>query len=99
MAKSADRKTVIKKSVEIKERGRNIQTLRKGAQLQRAAICRALINQPDIIFGVEPTGALISKVDNKIMEMLRDLNETGTTSLLVTQKFQQKQSGILYMKE
>lgn len=41
-----------------------------GGQSQRVAICRALINQPDILFGDEPTGALNSKAAGEIMEIL-----------------------------
>lgn len=48
------------------------------------AICRALINQPDILFGDEPTGALNSKAAGEIMEILGEINRSGTTILLVT---------------
>ncbi len=55
-----------------------------GGQLQRAAICRALINQPDILFGDEPTGALNSKSAAEIMDILAGINQAGTTILLAT---------------
>ncbi|WP_054941217.1 ABC transporter ATP-binding protein [Paenibacillus ihuae] len=55
-----------------------------GGQLQRAAICRALINQPDILFGDEPTGALNSKSAAEIMDILAEINQAGTTILLAT---------------
>lgn len=55
-----------------------------GGQSQRVAICRALINQPDILFGDEPTGALNSKAAGEIMEILGEINRSGTTILLVT---------------
>lgn len=55
-----------------------------GGQLQRAAICRALINQPEILFGDEPTGALNSKTSSEVMDILTEINQTGTTILLVT---------------
>ena len=55
-----------------------------GGQLQRAAICRALINNPDIIFGDEPTGSLNSSASNEIMDIINEINATGTTIMLVT---------------
>lgn len=59
-------------------------TQASGGQLQRAAICRALINQPEILFGDEPTGALNSKTSSEVMDILTEINQTGTTILLVT---------------
>lgn len=55
-----------------------------GGQLQRAAVCRALINQPMILFGDEPTGALNSSATNEVMDILNDINNEGTTIILVT---------------
>lgn len=55
-----------------------------GGQLQRAAICRALINNPDIIFGDEPTGSLNSLASNEIMDIINEINATGTTIMVVT---------------
>lgn len=55
-----------------------------GGQLQRAAICRALINQPEILFGDEPTGALNSGATKEIMDIINKINVDGTTVILVT---------------
>jgi putative ABC transport system ATP-binding protein len=55
-----------------------------GGQLQRAAICRALINHPDIIFADEPTGALNSGATKEIMDIINEVNVEGTTVMLVT---------------
>jgi putative ABC transport system ATP-binding protein len=55
-----------------------------GGQLQRVGICRALINEPDIIFGDEPTGALDSASAAGIMDLLKDIHASGTTVMLVT---------------
>ena len=55
-----------------------------GGQMQRTAICRALINEPDIIFGDEPTGALNSKLTNEVMDLLSKINSSGVTILLAT---------------
>lgn len=55
-----------------------------GGQLQRAGICRALMGQPKVIFGDEPTGALNSKAAQEILNILLKINEEGTTIIVVT---------------
>ena len=55
-----------------------------GGQLQRACLCRALINHPKVIFADEPTGALNSKASGEVMDRLLDANRMGTTILMVT---------------
>jgi len=59
-------------------------TQASGGQLQRVGICRALINNPDILFGDEPTGALNSKAAGEIMDLLAEINKSGTTIMLVS---------------
>jgi putative ABC transport system ATP-binding protein len=70
-----------------------------GGQLQRVAICRALINNPTIIFGDEPTGALNSKAANEVMDILTDINHLETTIMLVTHdvKVAAKTERVLFM--
>jgi len=56
-----------------------------GGQRQRAAICRALINEPQIIVADEPTGNLDSKNSSELMKILKDMNEKdGVTIVMVT---------------
>ena len=55
-----------------------------GGQRLRVGICRALINNPDILFGDDPTGALNSMAAGEIMDLLAEINESGTTIMLVT---------------
>ena len=55
-----------------------------GGQLQRACICRSMINKPKMIFADEPTGALNRTSSDEVMEELTKLNEEGTTVMLVT---------------
>ena len=72
-----------------------------GGQLQRAGICRALINNPKIIFGDEPTGALNSIAAQEIMDVLGEINEEGTSILLVTHdaKVAARSERILFMRD
>lgn len=72
-----------------------------GGQLQRASICRALINEPEILFGDEPTGALNSKSANEVMDILLSVNTMGTTIMLVThdQKVAAKTERVLFMSD
>ena len=55
-----------------------------GGQLQRACICRSMINKPRMIFADEPTGALNRNSSDEVMEELTKLNNEGTTVMLVT---------------
>ena len=55
-----------------------------GGQLQRACICRSMINNPKMIFADEPTGALNRTSSDEVMEELAKLNADGTTVMLVT---------------
>ncbi|MEE0264779.1 MAG: ABC transporter ATP-binding protein [Acutalibacteraceae bacterium] len=55
-----------------------------GGQLQRACICRSMINNPKVIFADEPTGALNRTSSDEVMEELNKLNKEGTTIMLVT---------------
>ena len=59
-------------------------TQASGGQLQRVGICRALMGDPKIIFGDEPTGALNSTSANEIMRLLAGIHQSGVTVLLVT---------------
>ncbi len=55
-----------------------------GGQLQRACICRSMINRPQMIFADEPTGALNRTASDEVMTELEKLNSEGTTIMLVT---------------
>ena len=55
-----------------------------GGQLQRAGICRALINDPGIVFADEPTGALNSATALQILDLLGEIHASGTTLVMVT---------------
>ena len=70
-----------------------------GGQLQRACICRSMINKPKMIFADEPTGALNRASSDEVMEELAKLNGEGTTIMLVTHdvKVAAKCTRILYI--
>ena len=70
-----------------------------GGQLQRACICRSMINKPKMIFADEPTGALNRTSSEEVMEELAKINAEGTTIMLVTHdvKVAAKCTRILYI--
>lgn len=72
-----------------------------GGQLQRACICRSLINQPKMIFADEPTGALNQQNSREVMKELVRINAEGTTIMLVTYdaRVAAKSDRVLYIED
>lgn len=72
-----------------------------GGQLQRACICRSLINQPEMIFADEPTGALNQQNSKEVMRELNRINREGTAIMLVTHdsKVAAKSDRVLYLED
>jgi putative ABC transport system ATP-binding protein len=72
-----------------------------GGQQQRVAVGRALINRPNLILADEPTGNLDSSNGNEVMDILCELNEQGTTIIMVThsQHDASFSKRIVYMKD
>lgn len=72
-----------------------------GGQLQRACICRSLINSPKMIFADEPTGSLNQQNSREVMKELNRINEEGTTIMLVTHdmKVAAKCDRIMYIED
>ena len=70
-----------------------------GGQLQRACICRSLINKPSVVFADEPTGALNRTNSDEVMNELAKINKEGTTIMMVTHdsKVAAKCSRVLYI--
>ena len=72
-----------------------------GGQKQRAAVARALITRPQIVFADEPTGALNSKASDKLLRIFADVNKDGQTILMVTHSIQaaSRAGRVLFIKD
>lgn len=71
--------------VELRERIHHFPAQLSGGEQQRVAIARAIAKQPAVLFCDEPTGALDSRTGRSVLRVLKDVNETlGTTILIVT---------------
>lgn len=72
-----------------------------GGMQQRVAIARALINNPKVIFGDEPTGALNSSTGKIVLDILTSLNEKGQSIVMVTHDIKSalRANRILYIKD
>ena len=85
--KAAERKVLVEKaldSVQMMHRKNHYPSQLSGGQQQRVAVARAVVNSPKLILADEPTGNLDSKNGVDVMQMLTDLNEKGTTVIMVT---------------
>ncbi|MFD0712146.1 ABC transporter ATP-binding protein [Paenibacillus sp. GCM10027626] len=100
-AKMTGKARALMKRVGIAELEKRDITQVSGGQLQRAGICRALMNSPRIIFGDEPTGALNSKSAQEIMDIFSEINAEGTAVMLVTHdaKVAARTERIMFMRD
>jgi putative ABC transport system ATP-binding protein len=73
--------------MELKEWWHHLPNELSGGQKQRIAIARALVSTPRIILADEPTGALDSKTSMEMMDLLKEINQTGITILIVTHEY------------
>ena len=72
-----------------------------GGQKQRAAICRALINDPKVLFADEPTGSLNSSQGESVLNIFTDIHKDGQSVVMVTHDLKAALRGnrIIYLKD
>lgn len=72
-----------------------------GGEQQRCAIARAVINDPELLFADEPTGALNKKSSLEVLNLLTDLNRSGQSILMVTHDIRAalRASRLLYLED
>lgn len=102
-----DTETVRKRAKELLER-MHVETAKdrfpsevSGGEAQRAALARAMINNPGLLFADEPTGALNKRNSEEVMNLLTGLNENGQSILMVTHDIRAAIRGtrILYLED
>src|SRR5271165_34183 len=84
---SAERKEKVQHAlerVEMAHRAKHYPAQLSGGQQQRVAVARALVGDPMILLADEPTGNLDSKNGDSVMELLRDIHQSGATICMVT---------------
>lgn len=70
--------------VGLAKKGDKLPTQLSGGEQQRVALARALVHNPDLVIADEPTGNIDPRLSLEIMELLKAINSTGTTVVVVT---------------
>lgn len=105
---SNDRKTIVSKAKELLTQvgldetiWSKFPTQLSGGEAQRAAIVRALINDPKVVFADEPTGSLNSAAGKAALDVLTKMNDKGQNVIMVTHDLKSARRGnrILYMRD
>lgn len=103
-----DKKALVQKAKELfaavdisEETQKKFPTQISGGEAQRVGIVRALINNPELLFADEPTGALNSKTGLDVLDTLTKFNEQGQSVVMVTHDMRSARRGnrILYLKD
>lgn len=74
--------------VQLQEKINNFPNQLSGGEQQRIAIARAILNKPKVILADEPTGNLDPATSKKVMKLLKDINDEGTTVLIATHDYE-----------
>lgn len=105
---SKDKKAILERATQLLQKvglteniWRKFPTQLSGGETQRAAIVRALINQPKVVFADEPTGALNSASGKAALDVLTDVNNEGQSIIMVTHDLKSARRGnrILYLRD
>lgn len=105
---SKDKKAILERATQLLKKvglteniWRKFPTQLSGGETQRAAIVRALINQPKVVFADEPTGALNSASGKAALDVLTDVNGEGQSIIMVTHDLKSARRGnrILYLRD
>jgi len=98
----ADKAKTLLRQVELEEiLWRKFPSQLSGGESQRAAVVRAVINDPTIVFADEPTGSLNSAYGRAVLDVLTDMNERGQSIIMVTHDINSARRGnrIIYLKD
>ncbi len=105
---SGDKKAIVAKAKELLQKvglsemiWRKFPSQLSGGENQRAAIVRALINKPRVVFADEPTGSLNSASGNAVLDVLTEINHDGQSIIMVTHDLNSARRGnrIIYIKD
>lgn len=95
------RADILLKQMKVAEAKNRLPSQVSGGEAQRAAIARAMVGQPGILFADEPTGALNKSNTTEVLNLLTDLNRSGQSILMVTHDMRAAARGnrILYLED
>ncbi len=108
LLKTKDRKALAARSKELLEKveitskdWNKFPTQLSGGQQQRVAVVRGVINQPEVLFADEPTGALNSQNTTNVLDILSDLNNQGQSIVMVTHtvKAAERANRVIYLAD
>lgn len=96
-----ERVNALLEEMEIKEHAKKYPSQLSGGQKQRVAICRALINRPEVLFADEPTGSLNSAQGQNVLDIFTRIHEEGQTVVMVTHDLKAAIRGnrIIYLRD
>ena len=92
---------VLLEKMELTSQKKKFPNQMSGGQKQRAAICRALINDPKVLFADEPTGSLNSSQGESVLNIFTDIHKDGQSVVMVTHDLKAALRGnrIIYLKD